>query len=183
MTQLEKLIIRTVKARVRDVLAAYVDMVGRDGVKGRANWVRSGFAQGILLVNQLCFANDTEWAINGGYLCQYIAQLETQLNTMTELVREGLNKLESKCFSALLTYDVFQRDQVQALIDAKVTSPSDFDWMKHPKHYCNADELYLQPVHGYADNYAGAQGYDPKAYEAALVRAHDAVLAVEDDAF
>lgn len=102
---------------------------------------------------------------------------------MTELVREGLSKLESKCFSALLTYDVFQRDQVQALIDAKVTSPSDFDWMKHPKHYCSADELYRQPVHGKDDNYANLQNYSPEEYAGALAKAREAVQAIEDDAF
>jgi len=117
-------------------------MVSDNGIKGRAAWVKSGFAQGIILINQIAFANDTEWAIQGGYLKSYYEQLEKQLNCLTDLVREGLNKLESKCFSALLTYDVFQRDTVQALIDAKVTSITDFDWLKHPKHYCNVEDFY-----------------------------------------
>ena len=56
---------------------------------------------------------------------------------MTELVRCGLNKLESRVFSAILTYDVFQRDTVEDLLKAKVTEITDFNWMKHPKHVCN----------------------------------------------
>ncbi|CAL6082691.1 Dynein_heavy chain [Hexamita inflata] len=153
MTQLEKLVIKTVKHEVINTLCKYVDMTTQGGVRGRANWVRSGFAQGIILVNQMAFCNDTEHAINGGYLKKYQQQLDIQLNCMTDMVREGLNKLESKCFSALLTYDVFQRDQVSELIDAKVQAITDFDWLKHPKHFCNADELYLQPIHGHKDNY------------------------------
>lgn len=67
---------------------------------------------------------------------------------MTDLVRTGLNKLESKVFSALLTYDVFQRDVVEQLIEAQVSSVDDFEWQKHPKHVCNIDDLYLHEVIG-----------------------------------
>ena len=46
-------------------LVRYLEMVTSGGVEGRAQWVRSGFAQGINLVNQMTFCNDTEYAING----------------------------------------------------------------------------------------------------------------------
>ena len=51
MTSLEKLIIRTVKYETQQVMGKYLELVCANGVKGRAQWVRSGFAQGILLVN------------------------------------------------------------------------------------------------------------------------------------
>ena len=107
MGQLEKLAIKTVKLRCAETLHKYVQMVSADGIQGRANWVRSGFAQGICLVNQMSFCNDAEFAIKGGYLKKYCKYLDQQLACMTGLVREGLNKLESKVFSSLLTYDVF----------------------------------------------------------------------------
>lgn len=44
MSQLEKLIIRTVKIRCSEVLAKYVKDVSENGVKGRAEWVKCGFA-------------------------------------------------------------------------------------------------------------------------------------------
>lgn len=85
-------------------------------IRGRAEWVKCGFAQGVNLVNQMTFCNDTEWAIRGGTLKDFMERLKEQLICMTDLVRTGLNKLESKVFSALLTYDVFQRDVVEGLI-------------------------------------------------------------------
>ena len=41
---------------------------------------------------------------------------------MTDMVRQGLSKQDSKTFSAVLTYDVFQRDVVEGLITDKVTT-------------------------------------------------------------
>lgn len=98
-----------------------------DDIQGRANWVKCGFAQGVNLVNQMVFCIDTEQAIRHGKLAEYKDRLERQLICMTDLVRTGLNKLESKVFSALLTYDVFQRDVVDGLINDKVTSVDDFE--------------------------------------------------------
>lgn len=51
MTQLEKLLIRTVKYECKKTMAKYMDMVSKEGVRGRANWVKSGFAQGVILTN------------------------------------------------------------------------------------------------------------------------------------
>ncbi|KAH0572596.1 Dynein heavy chain [Spironucleus salmonicida] len=153
MGQLEKLIIRTVQVRCQECFTKYVQAVTRDGVQGRALWVKSGFAQGINLVNQIAFANDTDYAITGQYLEKYRDQLELQLDSMTEIVRTGLTKLESKTYSAVLTYDVFQRDQIVGLIAERVTDVSDFNWLKHPKHICNIAEFYDQPIHGVSDNY------------------------------
>lgn len=70
---------------------------------------------------------------------------------MTDLVREGLSKQDSKTFSAVLTYDVFQRDVVEGLIRDKVTTTSSFTWLSHPKHYCNVDDFYTTPIHGKDD--------------------------------
>lgn len=153
MSQLEKLAIKTVKLRCAETLAKYLQQVFEKGIPGRANWVKCGFAQGVCLVNQLMFCNDTEWAIRNSALPQYKQQLDKQLECMTELVRSGLNKLESKVFSALLTYDVFQRDKIQTMIEQSVMEISDFEWAKHPKHICNVDLLYQQPVHGGNDFY------------------------------
>lgn len=149
--------IKTIKLRCAETLAKYIQSIFEGGIQGRANWVKCGFAQGVCLVNQLMFCNDTEWAINNGALKQYKEQLDKQLECMTELVRSGLSKLESKVFSALLTYDVFQRDKVQTMIEQNVISVSDFEWAKHPKHICNVDSVYKQPIHGKDDFYYKAK--------------------------
>lgn len=44
MGQLEKQIIKTVKIRCLETLEKYVSMVLKDGLLGRADWVKSGFA-------------------------------------------------------------------------------------------------------------------------------------------
>lgn len=86
---------------------------------------------------------------------------------MTDLVRQGLSKLESKVFSSLLTYDVFQRDQAESLVENKVLLPTDFDWLKHPKHLCNVENMYSQPLHGKDDNYYDGS-FTPDEYKARI---------------
>lgn len=135
------------------MLVKYLEDVCQQGIQGRAQWSCCGFAQGVILINQIMFCNDTEYAINGNYLGKYIEQLDKQLLCMTDLVRHGLSKQESKTFSALLTYDVFQRDVIEQLITEKVISTGSFSWLKHPKHFCNVEELYTTPIHGKQDFY------------------------------
>lgn len=165
MNQLEALILKTVKNQCKYTLVKYLESVSQDGIQGRAAWVRCGFAQGVNLVNQMMFCNDTEYAINGGYMQKYIEQLDRQLLCMTDLVRQGLNKQESKTFSALLTYDVFQRDVVEQLIEERVTTTQSFSWLKHPKHFCNVEDLYMVPIHGKNDFYYKEGPVDASASE------------------
>ena len=171
MGQLERQLLKTVRVRCAETLALYLREVAAGGVQGRARWVRSGFAQGVVLANQIAFVNDTEFAIQGGYLKRYVQRLDQQLACMTELVRQGLSKLENKCFSALLTYDVFQRDVAQALLERGVAHARDFEWLKHPKHVCNCEALYIQPVHGADEFYyrdTAPEGAERDAYVQAL---------------
>lgn len=44
MSKLEKLIIKTTKIRCLETLKSYVEMTTKDGIKGRARWVKTGFA-------------------------------------------------------------------------------------------------------------------------------------------
>ncbi|KAH0569467.1 Dynein heavy chain [Spironucleus salmonicida] len=164
MLTLEKQILKTVKIRTVEMLILYLKQVSKDGISGRANWVKSSFSQGVNIVNQLNFANDTDWAIVGGYLEKYRDLLEKQLDLMTNLVRNGLNKQESKCFSSVLTYDVFQRDQIQELINQRVSQVGDFNWAKHPKHFCNLDSFYEQSIIGCEENYMDKAGFEKAAY-------------------
>lgn len=60
------------------------------------------------------------------------------------------------------------------MIDYGVKSVEDFEWSKHPKHYCNCDSFYLQPVHEVRKD---AWYYDSSQTEAGYKEYIDKVLA------
>ncbi|ESU37863.1 Dynein heavy chain [Giardia duodenalis] len=141
MGNLEKMMIRTVRQRIFESILAYQVAWVSDGIKGRSQWVRRFFAQGVLAASQLFFCSDTETAIVEGRIEEFYARQEEQLSSLTDLVRQGLTKLEAKTLAALLTLDVHNRDTVANLVKAKITRTSDFEWMSQLRYYvCNVPD-------------------------------------------
>ncbi|TNJ27740.1 IAD-4 Dynein heavy chain [Giardia muris] len=141
MGNLEKMMIRTVRQRIFEAIIAYQDAWVEGGIAGRSQWVRHFFAQGVLAASQLFFCSDTEAAIEEGRIEAFYAQQESQLSSLTDLVRQGLTKLEAKTLAALLTLDVHNRDTVANLVAAKISRTSDFEWMSQLRYYvCNVPD-------------------------------------------
>ena len=55
------------------------------------------------------------------------------------LVRGDLTKIQRAILGALITIDVHNRDIIQNLIHAKVTSPGDFEWTKQQRYYWDVE--------------------------------------------
>jgi dynein heavy chain, axonemal len=67
-------------------------------------------------------------------------QNDTQLRSLTELVRSNLTDLERCIIVALITTDVHARDIVEDLRKAGASSVTDFNWQKQLRYYYDAAE-------------------------------------------
>ncbi|GIQ89083.1 dynein heavy chain 1, axonemal, partial [Kipferlia bialata] len=130
MQRMERTMVETIRDHVNRGFYDYQE-------KERTAWVRSWPAQVVLAVSQTYFALEVEECLlstQGQGLPDLYDRLGEQLKALTNMVREGLTKLESKTLSALLTLDVHGRDVVQRLIDAGVSHPGDFEWMSQLRY-------------------------------------------------
>ena len=55
------------------------------------------------------------------------------------LVRGDLTKIQRAILGALITIDVHNRDIIQGLINARVSSPGDFEWTKQQRYYWDVE--------------------------------------------
>ncbi|CAJ1371943.1 unnamed protein product [Effrenium voratum] len=61
--------------------------------------------------------------------------LQEQLSGLVNLVRGDLSKLGRQTLGALVTIDVHNRDVVQSLKEAKISSAKEFDWIAQLRYY------------------------------------------------
>jgi dynein heavy chain len=129
MSQLEKLMFKSIRTQVAECLADFVSC------ESRTDWILRWPAQAILAVDQVFWAVDSEKAIEEGSVPALYETLCEQLRDLTKLVRSGVSRLGSRTLSALITIDVHARDVTKTFVDLNVSSVQDFTWFSQLRYY------------------------------------------------
>jgi len=88
----------------------------------------------------------------------YWDTLRSQLLNIVELVRGQLTKQQRVTLGALVVIDVHARDVVQDMVDKRVESDTDFNWLAQLRYYWESDDVYVRIVNArvrYAYEYLG----------------------------
>jgi hypothetical protein len=127
----------------------------RDSVKDyvargdRPQWVLNWPGQVVLAVSQIYWTTEVAEAIRkAGFLAlaEYHDDLMKQLLAVTALVRGKLTKMNAITLGALITIDVHARDVVQSMVDAKVSTENDFEWISQLRYYWENDGCVVKQV-------------------------------------
>ena len=62
------------------------------------------------------------------------------LDMLIEVTTKNLSKIERRKFETLITIHLHQRDIFHALVDLRIKSPVDFEWLKQTRFYYSDDE-------------------------------------------
>ncbi|KAF3689531.1 Dynein heavy chain 1 [Channa argus] len=84
-----------------------------------------------------------------------------KLGDLVQLVRGGLSKNQRAVLSALIVIEVHAKDVVSKLVEQKVSSVSDFEWISQLRYYWAKDDLYTRAVNAeflYGYEYLGNSG-------------------------
>lgn len=65
----------------------------------------------------------------------YYSKFENDLQSMIQLIKSNLTKLQRCAITALATIETHSRDTIQILIDKKLTSTTDFEFQKLQRYY------------------------------------------------
>src|SRR3546814_4907274 len=104
----------------------------------RVQWVLNWPAQVVLAVSQIYWTREVTTALKDGGstgLAKLYEFLNMQLRDIVQLVRGKLTKLERKTLTALTTVDVHARDVVQSMVDVRVETAADFEWVSQLRYY------------------------------------------------
>jgi len=116
--------------------------------------------QVVLCISQVYWTAEVQVSIGdkGKGLKMYWEVLRSQLLNIVALVRGQLTKQQRITLGALVVIDVHARDVVQDMIDKKVESDIDFNWLAQLRYYWEADDVYVRIVNArvrYAYEYLG----------------------------
>ncbi|KAJ3226918.1 Dynein heavy chain 6, axonemal [Clydaea vesicula] len=109
----------------------------------RSDWVREHVGQIVVTGNQVIWCRDVSECLRNNDALKSLTALKqkwiTNLSQLANLVRGELSKIQRAILGALITIDVHNRDIIQSMIKAGVTSSGDFEWTKQLRYYWNVD--------------------------------------------
>eukprot|EP00741_Cyanophora_paradoxa_P012299 tig00000169_g11885.t1 len=135
LLEVEKMMKRSIRDVLKRALADYT-------ATPRADFVLKWPGQIVLAGTQTYWTRGVEEALGERGLDGVKAFYETQLGQLRELtvlVRQPLTKLQQKTMAALIVMEVHARDVVEKLIDVKVGSVGDFEWVSQLRYYWEDD--------------------------------------------
>ncbi|TDG53310.1 hypothetical protein AWZ03_000125 [Drosophila navojoa] len=106
----------------------------------RISWVVSWPGQVVLGISCAAWTLEVEEAIEKKFLPSYLEKSNLQIGDLVRLVRTDLQTGVRIAVEALIVLDVHARDVVKYLVDMRITSMQDFDWMSQLRYYWKVDE-------------------------------------------
>jgi dynein heavy chain len=134
LLELEKDQWESIRTQTEKALAEYPTM-------NRTQWTLRWPAQVVLAVSQVYWTQDVVRHVRSGgsaALGVFVEELNAQLKEIVKLVRGKLSRLDRSTLGALVVIDVHARDVVQKMVDVKVESETDFEWVSQLRYYWEA---------------------------------------------
>ncbi|TXT09077.1 hypothetical protein VHUM_02551 [Vanrija humicola] len=101
------------------------------------NWVGSYPAQLVVLAVQIAWTELVETSILSNSLKSALDLVTRMLDLLADTVLQDIPLLQRRKCEHLITELVHQRDAIRALINAGVTTTSNFDWLYYMRFYLN----------------------------------------------
>ncbi|TMS18883.1 Dynein heavy chain 1, axonemal [Larimichthys crocea] len=150
---------KSMKATLRDNIDRSVKVYPE---QPRAEWVLSWPGQVVIAGCQVFWTTEVSEALEQGDLANRLyPQLQTQLGELVQLVRGRLSKMQRAVMSALIVIEVHAKDVAAKLVEQKVSSVNDFEWISQLRYYWAKDDLYIRAVNAeflYGYEYLGNSG-------------------------
>ncbi|KTF88877.1 hypothetical protein cypCar_00027703 [Cyprinus carpio] len=148
----------SMKASVRDNISRSLQVYVE---RPRTEWVLSWPGQVVIAGCQTFWTQEVSESLDKGDLTDRLyPQLQTQLGDLVQLVRGRLSKMQRAVLSALIVIEVHAKDVAAKLVEEKVSSVNDFEWISQLRYYWR-DDLYIRAVNAeflYGYEYLGNSG-------------------------
>ncbi|KAL1138666.1 hypothetical protein AAG570_008728 [Ranatra chinensis] len=127
----------------------------------KTKWVLDWPGQVVIAGSQTYWTAHVEKGIRERGLKSYYNTMLKQLDGLRGLLKSKLTRVEREVMSALIVIEVHARDVLQNLVELKVSSVNEFDWISQLRYYWVVDELKVRAVNAefnYGYEYLGNSG-------------------------
>ncbi|ESO02274.1 hypothetical protein HELRODRAFT_188646 [Helobdella robusta] len=141
LLQVEEVMVNSVKKVVGEAFDAYASTP-------RKEWVVEWPGQVVICVGSAYWTMEVSNSFKGPQgLTAYAKQCNRQIEEIVELVRGNVITTGTRItLGALIVIDVHARDVVLNLIEKKIHSYHDFNWLSQLRYYWDKKELYVQMI-------------------------------------
>ncbi|KAG8436117.1 hypothetical protein GDO86_007286 [Hymenochirus boettgeri] len=150
---------KVMKASLRDYIERSIKLYPETS---RTEWVLQWPGQVTIAGCQTYWTKEVSESLEAGDLSSRLfPQLEDQLNGLVALVRGKLSRMQRSILSALIVIEVHAKDVVAQLVEERVSSVNDFEWISQLRYYWARDDLYVRAVNAeflYGYEYLGNTG-------------------------
>ncbi|KAM9758655.1 dynein axonemal heavy chain 1 [Menidia menidia] len=113
----------------------------------RVEWALSWPGQVVIAGCQVIWTAEVSEALEQGDLASRLyPQLQSQLDDLVLLMRGHLSKIQQAVLSSLIVIEVHAKDIVAKLVEQKVSTIDDFQWISQLRYYWRKEDLYAQSV-------------------------------------
>ncbi len=125
--------------------------------------MRKWCGQAVLAVSSMYWTSEVHKCIREGLhsLKKFLELSREQIEETVAMVRGKLNKQNRTTLQALIVLDVHAKDVVHALIEAKVASETDFNWLAQLRYYWEDSKMLTRMINcmlPYSYEYLGNTG-------------------------
>ncbi|XP_040850525.1 dynein heavy chain 1, axonemal [Ochotona curzoniae] len=149
----------SMKHSVRDIIERAIQAYP---TMPRTQWVLNWPGQVTIAGCQTYWTMEVEKALEARDISSRLfPQLSQQLSDLVALVRGKLSRMQRAVLSALIVIEVHAKDVVGKLIQERVVSVNDFEWISQLRYYWTNDDLYIRAVNAefiYGYEYLGNSG-------------------------
>ena len=125
---------------------ALTDYPPHENAVDRSAWLFNYPAQDVILIDQVFWTQNVSKALrqiedgsNPKAVKEFLEFSLQQIDSMVNLVRGELSKLQRILMGALITIDVHARDVVRSLVAQKISNLNDFEWTRQLRYYWDAE--------------------------------------------
>ena len=138
LLQLEEIMKSSVRKICIEGLATYASTK-------RTKWIQEWPGQVVLAVTQKFWTANCHEALRSGMAAMktYLQQCTDDINDVVALVRGKLSKQTRTTLGALVVLDVHARDVLAQLVEDKIGSDTDFNWLAQLRYYFEDDQVCL----------------------------------------
>ncbi|GJQ73710.1 DNAH3 [Trypoxylus dichotomus] len=128
LLQVEQVMLQSMKSITNDAVASYSDNDRRD-------WILTWPGQTVQCVDCIQWTKDVTKAIQAKTLPEQLAKCTKQIEGCVQMVQGKLEPGNQITVEALIVIDVHGRDIVKSLLQLKVSSIADFNWISQMRYY------------------------------------------------